>query len=207
MPTRAISAGSRPAIISNTTRIVDPLAQDRDILSGKHGNTQVPKLLGELARYIYTGNKFDGNAAKFFWDQVVYHHCFATGGHGYDEYFGPPDKLSSEVDGSGQRSQDLRTCESCNVYNMVKMTRLLFAIEPDEKYAEFQERALFNHVLASIDPTAGWTCYMVPIGRGVTHEYERNMLNGGFTCCVGTGMENHGLHGDGIYYESGTSSG
>src|SRR5262249_51187961 len=23
-----------------------------------------------------------------------------------------------------------------------------------------------------------------------------------FTCCVGTGMESHALHGDGIYYES-----
>ena len=54
--------------------IVEPLAQHNDILGRKHGNTQVPKMIGELARYVYTGNKTDGDAAKFFWDQVVFHH-------------------------------------------------------------------------------------------------------------------------------------
>ncbi|HEU5072485.1 MAG TPA: beta-L-arabinofuranosidase domain-containing protein [Verrucomicrobiae bacterium] len=171
--------------------IVDPLAQHRDILAGKHGNTQVPKLLGDLVYYIYTGNATNGAAAKYFWDQVVDHHSFATGGHGKDEYFGEPDKLNDRVDG--------RTAETCNVYNMLKMTRTLFALEPDVKYADFEERALFNHILASIDPANGQTCYMVPVGRGVTHEYQ-DMFES-FTCCVGTGMESHALHGDGIYYE------
>jgi hypothetical protein len=83
---------------------------------------------------------------------------------------------------------------------MLKMTRRLFAIHPDIKYAEYEERALFNHVLASIDPADGRTCYMVPVGRGVRHEYQD--MSRSFTCCVGSGMENHGLHGDGIYYES-----
>jgi uncharacterized protein len=173
--------------------IVDPLAEYRDILGGKHGNTQVPKMLGELSRYIYTGNKTDGDAAKFFWDQVVFHHSYATGGHGHNEYFDPPDQLSKDVDG--------RDDESCNVYNMLKMTRELFALKPDIRYAEFMETALFNHVLGSIDPKDGRTCYMVPVGRGVTHEYQ-DMFND-FTCCVGTGMENHALHGYGIYYQSG----
>jgi uncharacterized protein len=183
--------------------IVEPLSRNQDILAGKHGNTQVPKMLGELARYIYTGDSGSGFAAKFFWEEVAYHHSFATGGHGYDEYFGPPDKLSDFVDGKGQRSQSLRTCETCNVYNMIKMTRSLFALQPDIHYADFQERALFNHILGSIDPNDGATCYMVPIGQAVTREYERNMLDGGFTCCVGSGMESHALHGYGLYYESG----
>jgi DUF1680 family protein len=173
--------------------IVEPLARGEDILGGKHGNTQVPKLYGELKYYLYTGNPTNGNAAKFFWDRVVFHHSFATGGHGHDEYFGTPDKLNNIVDG--------RTAETCNVYNMLKLTRTLFAIEPDAKYAGFQERALFNHILASIDPADGRTCYMVPVGRGVTHEYQ-DMMND-FTCCVGSGMESHALHGDGIYFESG----
>ena len=147
-------------------------------------------MLGELARYIYTGNETDGDAAFFFWDEVALHHSFATGGHGKDEYFGQPDKLNDMVDG--------RTAESCNVYNMLKMTRTLFALKPEIKYADFQERALFNHMLASINFNDGQYCYMVPVGRGVTHEYQGN----GFTCCVGTGMESHALHGDGIYYSS-----
>jgi len=124
---------------------------------------------------------------------VPLHHSYATGGHGKDEYFGPPDQLAERVDG--------RTNESCNVYNMLKMTRRLFAINPDIEYAEFEERALFNHVLGSIEPDEGRTCYMVPVGRGVRHEYQD--MQKSFTCCVGSGMESHGLHGDGIYYESG----
>jgi len=173
--------------------VLDPLSRREDILAGLHGNTQVPKMLGYLARYIYTGDKRDGAAAEFFWDAVALHHSYATGGHGRDEYFGAPDKLGDRVEG--------RTDESCNVYNMLKMTRRLFAIHPEIKYAEFEERALFNHVLGSIDPEDGRTCYMVPVGRGVQHEYQD--MARGFTCCVGSGMESHGLHGDGIYYESG----
>ncbi len=175
--------------------IVVPLARAEDILAGKHGNTLVPKMLGELMRYIYSGNETDGRAAMFFWDRVALHHSFATGGHGRNEYFGRPDKLSHMIEG--------RTCESCNVYNMLKMTRALFSIRPEIRYADFHERALFNHILGSIDPTDGWTCYMVPVGQGVQREYERNMLDGGFTCCVGTGMESHALHGYGLYYELG----
>src|SRR6266498_1854164 len=173
--------------------VLGPLVRHEDRLAGLHGNTQVPKLLGVLMRYIYAGDKSDGAAAEFFWDAVALHHSYATGGHGRDEYFGPPDQLSERVDG--------RTDESCNVYNMLKMTRRLFAIHPDIKYAEFEERALFNHVLGSIDPEDGRTCYMVPVGRGVQHEYQDMFRD--FTCCVGSGMESHGLHGDGIYYESG----
>jgi len=172
--------------------ILDPLAARQDILGGKHGNTQVPKLLGSLMRYVYTGDETDHKAATFFWDQVAWHHSFATGGHGKNEYFGPPDKLNDMVDG--------RTAETCNVYNMIKMSRELFSIDPEIRYVDFHERALFNHILASQDPDDGRVCYMVPVGRGVQHEYQDKLKD--FTCCVGTGMESHALHGYGIYYES-----
>ncbi len=172
---------------------IEPLKRHQDILEGKHGNTQVPKLIGSADRYAYTGSTGDIMAASFFWDQVVQHHSYATGGHGHDEYFGEPGKLSDRVDG--------RTAETCNVYNMLKLTRRLFAIRPDAHYADFHERALFNHILGSIDPEDGRTCYMVPVGRGVQHEYQAMFRS--FTCCVGSGMESHALHGDGIYYEAG----
>jgi DUF1680 family protein len=156
----------------------------------------VPKLIGSADRFAYTGDAADILAAGFFWDRVVQHHSFATGGHGKDEYFGPPDLLNDRVDG--------RTAETCNVYNMLKLTRRLFSLWPDAHYADFHERALFNHILASIDPNDGRTCYMVPVGRSVQHEYQ-NMLRS-FTCCVGTGMESHALHGDGIYHEAGVGA-
>jgi len=173
-------------------KLLTPLKRHQDVLPGLHGNTQVPKLVGSAARYACAHDPQDVIAASFFWDRVVQHHSFATGGHGKDEYFGPPDQHNDRIDG--------RTAESCNVYNMLKLTRWLFALRPDAHYAAFHERALFNHVLSSIDPKDGRTCYMVPVGRGVRREYQ-DMLHS-FTCCVGTGMESHALHGDGIYYES-----
>ena len=172
---------------------IEPLERHQDDLGGTHANTQIPKLIGSAKRYVYAGNPADLIAAIFFWDQVVQHHSFASGGHGKDEYFGPPDRLSDMIDG--------RTCETCNVYNMLKLTRLLFALQPDAHYADYHERALFNHILASIDPEDGRVCYMVPVGRGVQHEYQDMFQS--FTCDVGTGMESHALHGDGIYYENG----
>ena len=172
---------------------IQPLQRHQDDLNGKHGNTQIPKLVGSADRLAATGNAADLMAASFFFDRVAQHHSFATGGHGTDEYFGPPDVLSARVDG--------RTAETCNVYNMLKLARLMFSFDPDPHYADFHERALFNHIMASIDPDDGRMCYMVNVGRGVTHEYQDMMRS--FTCCVGSGMESHALHGDGLYYEDG----
>lgn len=174
--------------------VLDPLKHGDDPLSSLHGNTQVPKLIGSASRYAYAGNKEDFIAATVFWDRVVNHHTFATGGHGKDEYFREPDKLGNITEG--------RTAETCNVYNMLKLTRKLFALQPDVKYAEFHERALFNHILGSMDSDDGSTCYMVPVGTGVRREYAD--MHRSFTCCVGTGMESHALHGLGLYYESGS---
>jgi DUF1680 family protein len=171
--------------------VLDPLKRGEDNLAGLHGNTQVPKLIGSAARYALTGDKADGDAARFFWQRVAHHHTFPTGGHGKDEYFREPGKLSNITDG--------RTSESCNIYNMLKLTRRLFALQPDIAYAEFHERALFNHVLGSIDPENGAVCYMVPVGRSARKEYQD--MTRSFTCCVGSGMESHALHALGIYYE------
>ena len=173
--------------------VLDPLKRGEDPLSSLHGNTQVPKLIGSASRYAYAGNKDDLTAATVFWDRVVNHHTFATGGHGKDEYFREPDHLGNITEG--------RTAETCNVYNMLKLTRKLFALQPDVRYAEFHERALFNHILGSMDSDDGATCYMVPVGSGVRREYAN--MQRSFTCCVGTGMESHALHGLGLYYESG----
>jgi len=172
--------------------VLDPLKRGEDPLDGLHGNTQVPKVIGSAVRAAAIGDEADYAAARYFWDRVAHHHSFATGGHGKDEYFRTPDRIGDIVDG--------RTAETCNVYNMLKLTRLLFAMEPNETYAAFQERALFNHILGSIDPDDGAVCYMVPVGRGVGREYQD--MQRSFTCCVGSGMESHALHADGLYYES-----
>src|SRR5260370_41389657 len=77
--------------------MIETLAAAQDVLAGKHGNTQVPKMIGSLSRYIYTGDETDHKAATFFWDEVAMRHSFATGGHGKNEYLGEPDTLSKPI--------------------------------------------------------------------------------------------------------------
>jgi uncharacterized protein len=172
--------------------VVEPLSKGQDILAGKHANTNIPKMIGELERYIDTGNETDGKAAEFFFDEVSEHHSFATGGHGKNEYFGQPDKMNDMIDG--------RTAESCGTYNMIKMARSLFSLGPEARYADFVERADLNAILGGQDTEDGRVSYMVPVGRGVQHEYQTKFDS--FTCCVGSQMEMHAFHAYGIYYES-----
>lgn len=171
--------------------ILNSLIKGHDSLPGTHANTQVPKLIGSLDRYIAAGDHRDWVAADFFWDRVVGHHTFVTGGHGQNEYFFQPNSLGQHFEG--------RTAESCNVYNMLKLTRRMFQLDPDPKYAVFIEQALFNHALASIHPETASMTYMVPVGQYVRREYSD--MQHSFTCCVGSGMENHGLHSEGMFYE------
>ena len=169
--------------------ILDSLANGKDILPGIHGNTQIPKLIGLARRYELTGNKQDYKAATFFWDRVVNHHSYVTGGHGNHEYFGQPDSLRNRLS-SG-------TTETCNVYNMLKLSSHLFQWEPDAKIADYYERALFNQILSSQHPDNGRVIYNLSLEMGGHKIYQDPYW---FTCCVGTGMENHSKYGNNIFY-------
>jgi DUF1680 family protein len=169
--------------------ILDSLAAGIDILPGKHGNTNIPKLIGLARRYELTGDTLNRKAAEFFWERVVNHHSYVTGGHGNNEYFGKPDQLRNRL------SQG--TTESCNVYNMLKLTEHLFEWNAAPAEADFYERALFNHILSSQHPETGRVIYNLALKMGGYKEYQEFE---DFTCCVGTGMENHAKYGENIYY-------
>lgn len=171
--------------------ILDPLTKGEDILPGKHGNTQIPKLIGLARRYELTGEEKDRRAAEFFWRTVVNHHSYVTGGHGDSEYFGQPDKLRNRL------SQE--TTETCNVYNMLKLTRHLFTWKASVEAANFYERALFNHILSSQHPGDGRVIYNLSLDMGGFKVYQNPYW---FTCCVGTGMENHAKYGRNVYFHN-----
>jgi DUF1680 family protein len=99
--------------------VLDPLAAGKDALSGLHANTQIPKIIGAARLYELTGEARDRSIAVFFWERVVNHHSYAMGGNSDHEGFGQPDKLNGRVSPF--------TAESCNTYNMLKLTRHLFA--------------------------------------------------------------------------------
>jgi len=170
--------------------VLDPLANRVDCLPGLHANTQIPKLIGLARRYELTGDENDRVAAEFFWDRVVNHHSYVTGGHSNREYFGPPDKLS------GRLGPD--TTETCNVYNMLKLTRHILSWHAAPEVADFYERALYNHILSSQHPGHGRVVYNLSLEMGGYKRYQEQFSD--FTCCVGTGMENHSKYGDTIYF-------
>jgi DUF1680 family protein len=165
--------------------VLEPLADQKDILAGLHANTQIPKLIGLALRYELTGDKRDRAAAEFFWDRVVNHHSYVTGGHCLNEYFGQPDKLNDRLGPD--------TTESCNVYNMLKLSEHLFQWNADPKVADFYERALYNHILSSQHPVDGRVIYNLSLNMGGKKNYQSQFND--FSCCVGTGMENHAKYG------------
>jgi DUF1680 family protein len=171
--------------------ILDSLAAGFDILPNKHGNTQIPKLVGLARRYEVTGDQNDKKAAEFFWDRVVHHHSYVTGGHGNHEYFGEPDKLRDRLSEG--------TTETCNVYNMLKLSRHLFEWEASPEVADFYERALFNHILSSQHPGDGRVIYNLSLEMGGYKVYQDPYW---FTCCVGTGMENHSKYGGNVFFHN-----
>ncbi len=171
--------------------ILDPLSNGIDILPGKHANTQIPKLVGLARRYELTGDSTDRKTAEFFWDRVVNHHSYVTGGHCNHEYFGPPDTLRNQLSDE--------TTETCNVYNMLKLSEHLFEWEASPKVADFYERALLNHILSSQHPETGQVIYNLSLEMGGHKEYQDPES---FTCCVGSGMENHSKYGKNIFFHN-----
>jgi DUF1680 family protein len=171
--------------------ILDPLSMGEDILPGKHGNTQIPKLTGLARRYELTGDPPDRITSEFFWERVVRHHSYVNGSHGFHEYFGPADSLSRRLGSS--------TSESCNVYNMLKLSKHLFSWSASPEVADFYENALINHILSSQHPETGEVLYFHSLQMGGVKEFQDPYH---FTCCIGTGMENHSKYGEAIYFKS-----
>ncbi|ULQ51519.1 glycoside hydrolase family 127 protein [Flavihumibacter fluvii] len=176
--------------------VMAPLSKQIDPLPGKHSNTNVPKAIGSAAQYDYTGNKGDQTIASFFWNTMVHHHSYVIGGNSNYEYCGEPDKLSDRLSDN--------TCETCNTYNMLKLTRHLFSWSPSARLGDYYERALYNHILASQNPDDGMMCYFVPLRMGTKKQFSDSLNT--FTCCVGSGMENHSKYGEAIYYEGADGS-
>ncbi|WP_080676315.1 beta-L-arabinofuranosidase domain-containing protein [Ruminococcus flavefaciens] len=170
-----------------------------NVLNGKHANTTIPKFLGALKRYTVAhgktinGEKVDATRqlqyAEAFWDMVVNHHTYITGGNSEWEHFGMDDILDKERTNCN--------CETCNSYNMLKLSRELFKITGDSKYMDFYENTYYNSILSSQNPETGMTTYFQPMATGYFKVYSSRFDH--FWCCTGSGMENFSKLGDTIY--------
>ena len=168
--------------------VLEPLSRQTDSLAGLHANTQIPKIIGTARIYELTGDDTYATIASFFWDTVVHHYTFANGGNSSNEAFGRPDQLAEPMHD---------TTETCNTYNMLKLTRHLYAWHPKAEYMDYYERALLNHILAHQHPVTGMVMYKGFLDMPAKKEFCDSTDS--FWCCVGTGMENHTKYAEAIY--------
>jgi len=170
--------------------VLDPLAAGEDHLDGLHANTQIPKVIGLARLHELTGDADMARAARFFHRTVVDHHSYVIGGNSEREHFGPPDHRAHRISEA--------TCEACNSYNMLKLTRHLYSWAPDARQFDFYERVQLNHIMAHQRPDTGQFVYFMPLAAGARRIYSDP--EDSFWCCVGSGMESHAKHADSIFW-------
>ena len=185
--------------------ILDPLIKDEDRLNGMHANTQIPKVIGYKRVAEVSKDDKDWNhaaewdhAARFFWNTVVNHRSVCIGGNSVREHFHPSDNFTSMLN-------DVQGPETCNTYNMLRLTKMLYqnsgdvdnSNKPDPRYVDYYERALYNHILSSQEPDKGGFVYFTPMRPGHYRVYSQPETS--MWCCVGSGLENHTKYGEFIY--------
>ncbi|EUC43586.1 hypothetical protein COCMIDRAFT_38458 [Bipolaris oryzae ATCC 44560] len=183
-------------------KVFDPLANNQDQLNGNHANTQVPKWIGAAREYKSTGTKRYLDIARNAWDFTVNAHTYAIGGNSQAEHFRPPNQISNFLTND--------TAEQCNTYNMLKLTRDLWTIDPTStKYFDYYERALINHLLGAQNPTDnhGHITYFTPLKsggrRGIGPAWGGGTWStdyNSFWCCQGTALETNTKLMDSIYF-------
>jgi DUF1680 family protein len=169
--------------------ILNPLLKSTDALNGLHANTQIPKVIGFEEIALLDKDKNWANAADFFWKTVVENRTVAIGGNSVREHFHPANNFSS-------MTESREGPETCNSYNMLKLTKQLFLAAPSNTYLDYYERTLYNHILSSQRPEGGFV-YFTPMRPGHYRTYSSQQES--FWCCVGSGLENHGKYGELIY--------
>jgi DUF1680 family protein len=169
----------------------DALAAHRDELKGLHVNTHIPQVIAAARLYELTGDKRYWNIADYFWNEVTSERSYCTGGtSNFELWRSDPGALSTQLSPN--------TAEDCCAYNMMKLTRHLFAWSPHAKYMDYYERVLFNHRMGTIDPETGTTVYYLPLGNGYSKIYAKPFDS--FWCCNGTGAEEFAKLTDTIYF-------
>lgn len=170
--------------------ILDPLSLHQDKLDNKHANTQVPKAVGFQRIAELSHDEKYHQAGSFFWETVTGTRSLAFGGNSRREFF-------PSVNASRDFVHDVEGPESCNSYNMLKLTEDLFRVNPSAHYIDYYEKTLYNHILSTQHPKHGGYVYFTPARP--RHYRVYSTPNQGMWCCVGSGMENHGKYNQMIY--------
>ena len=175
-------------------RVLEPLLKGEDHLTGMHANTQIPKVIGYKRIADLEGYEDWDKAAQYFWETVVDNRSITIGGNSVFEHFHPAENFESMLTSE-------QGPETCNTYNMLRLTKMLYATTGNTHYMDYYERALYNHILSTINPIQGGFVYFTPMRPGHYRVYSQPQTS--FWCCVGSGMENHARYGEMIYSHKG----
>lgn len=170
--------------------ILNPLLEKNDVFTGYHANTQIPKVIGFKRIADLDDNNDWNEASEFFWNTVVNNRSVSIGGNSVREHFHKSDDFSSMMTSE-------QGPETCNTYNMLRLTKMLYQTSGNTSYMDYYERALYNHILSSQNPVQGGLVYFTPMRSGHYRVYSQPQNC--FWCCVGSGMENHAKYGEMIY--------
>lgn len=170
--------------------ILNPLLENEDHLNGLHANTQIPKVIGYQRVAEVGGDQNWSEAAQYFWNNVVFERSVSIGGNSVREHFHPPEDFEPMV-------TEREGPETCNTYNMLKLSKLLYGQSADTAYVDYYERALYNHILSSQHPDHGGLVYFTSMRPGHYRMYSQP--EEAMWCCVGSGIENHFKYGELIY--------
>lgn len=170
--------------------VLDPLLNRQDKLTGMHANTQIPKVIGYKRIADLEGNKKWDEASLFFWETVVNNRTISIGGNSVREHFHPADNFEAMV-------TDIEGPETCNTYNMLRLSNMLYQTTCDTHFLDYYERALYNHILSSQEPEKGGFVYFTSMRPGHYRVYSQPETS--MWCCVGSGLENHTKYGELIY--------
>jgi DUF1680 family protein len=176
----------------NRRSVLEPLTRRVDDLDGLHANTTIAAVIGLYRQYELTRDPAAGQGGEFFWQTVTKNRSYVNGGFSDEENFYPVGQMGKHLSPA--------TAETCDSYNMVKLTDHLFAETPREEVAAFTERLLWNHILASQDKSTPGMTYFMPLAPG--HFKTFSTPEESFWCCVGTGMESHAKYGESLYFNS-----
>ena len=167
-------------------RLLTPMENHQDYLDNMHANTQIPKVIGFQRIAELDGDARWHEASQYFWELVTQQRSLAIGGNSRREHFPTKETCIDYVN-------DIDGPESCNTYNMLKLTEFLNRANPKAEYGDFYERAMFNHILSTQHPEHGGYVYFT--SARPRHYRNYSAPNMAMWCCVGTGMENHGKYG------------
>lgn len=170
--------------------VLQPLLKKEDRLTGMHANTQIPKVIGFKRMADLEGNEAWSEASRYFWETVMKNRSISIGGNSVFEHFHPTNDFSSMMISE-------QGPETCNTYNMLRLTKMLYQTSADASYMDYYERALYNHILSTINPIQGGFVYFTPMRPGHYRVYSQPQTS--FWCCVGSGIENHARYGEMIY--------